>query len=58
MKDSFKMVYLMVKVLCIKSIVANMIVIGLMVINMDMGYFTMQMVISLKVSTEITKQME
>jgi hypothetical protein len=54
MKDNGKIIKDMVKVLLIIRMVANMMVIGLMVIDTDMECFTMKMVISMKLNLEIT----
>jgi hypothetical protein len=58
MKDNSKMVRVMVKVFIIIRMVTNMMVIGLMIRNMDMECITGQMVISLKESGEMAKEME
>jgi hypothetical protein len=46
MKDNTKIIKDMVKVFFILRMVANTMVIGLMVIDMDMEYITIQMVLN------------
>jgi hypothetical protein len=47
MKDNSKMIKVMAKVFNIIRMVANMMVIGLMIKDMDMAYITLKMILML-----------